>query len=310
MLLILCFLILMTAVLLLFPAQSLELAALGLHLWFERMLPTLFPFMVLNGLLIGLGLIPLLLKPLLPLAKPLFQTTENGLYCILIGFLSGFPMGAHTISMLYKQNCLSKSEAEYLLAFCNNIGPAYFMSYALPVIYGGNGIPYLRALGGMYLIPLLYGAALRFLTSHKALPMGLGVNAIPPAQTVSLDGIITDSLHGITRLGGSMILFNLFAVLLLPLARYYPLPAAILHCFLEISGGLKRFLELTDALVSPFYTILLLTLLQFGGLSCIAQTYSSLSGTDLSIWKYILHKLILSTLTFFFHIVLMFLRFT
>ena len=46
----------LTAVILLFPADCLSFALKGLNLWFERMIPTLFPFMVLSGIIIRMDL--------------------------------------------------------------------------------------------------------------------------------------------------------------------------------------------------------------------------------------------------------------
>ena len=46
--------------------------------------------------------------------------------------------------------------------------------------------------------------------------------------------------------------------------------------------------------------------LSFGGLSCLAQTYSCISKTDLSIASYIVHKVILTTLCTLYYLLLFF----
>ena len=46
----------LTIIILTLPSQCLSLALNGLNLWFERMIPTLFPFMVLSGVIIRMNL--------------------------------------------------------------------------------------------------------------------------------------------------------------------------------------------------------------------------------------------------------------
>lgn len=118
--------LLLTAVILSFPSQCLSLSLQGLQLWFTKMIPALFPFMVLSGIIIRMNLISLFARPLTPLLGKLYQVRPPLVYGMVIGFLCGFPMGAHTAAELYRTQKISKEEASFLLAFCNNIGPVYF----------------------------------------------------------------------------------------------------------------------------------------------------------------------------------------
>lgn len=68
----------------------------------------------------------------------------------------------------------------------------------------------------------------------------------------------------------------------------------LLSPLLEITGGLKL---LGDSL--PLYSLLALS---FGGMSCIAQTYSCIGESDLSIGKYVFHKGILTALNALFYL--------
>lgn len=83
-----------------------------------------------------------------------------------------------------------------------------------------------------------------------------------------------------------MILFNLMN--LIPhILLGHPLP--FLSPLLEITGGLK--LLGTSA---PLYSLLALI---FGGFSCIAQTYSMIRQTDLSLRPYVYHKTVQTAVT-------------
>lgn len=294
-----CFFVVMTCCILTHSALSLAYAALGLGLWYEKMVPVLLPFMILSGTLIRLGLVNGLIRPVKPLFGRIFRLSEPGIYVILMGFLCGFPMGARTIADFRDREELSVTEGQYLLAFCNNLGPVYFLGFVLPLLQRSLVLPYVF---GMYGIPLLYGIFLRYSIYRNRLPDNAGssrrtdntaklsesagsdkfsVLSLPDA----LDDAITAAGRSILQLGGYMIFFNLLNLLprlLLPDSfRYAPL--------LEISGGLKL---LGDRF--PLYTLLLLP---FGGLSCIAQTGSCIRNTGLSLRSYILHKLVLTVLT-------------
>lgn len=245
--------------------------------------------MVLSGIIIRMNLTDSFVKIAKPFLAPLFRINGNCLYAVITGFLCGFPMGAAVTSQLYERKRITKQEAEFLLAFCNNIGPVYFISFALPAAgIKENIMPYLF---GMYGIPLLYGLLLRYTFYRNQLrTSGSPPEEIPPVTSFmqALDESVMASLAGITKLGGYMIFFNLLNIYAELFFKKSILLKAVVSAFFEISGGL---VSLGDR--AP---VVSLAMLSFGGLSCIAQTNSSLQGTDLSLKKYTFHKLILTAL--------------
>lgn len=270
---------------------SLYYALTGLELWFHKMVPTLLPFMILSGIMIRTGLTEGFTTFVYPLVKPLYRVSQNACYAMIMGFLCGFPMGARTIRDLYDRNLITLREAEYLLAFCNNIGPVYFCGFVLPLLHRELVLPYVF---GMYGLPLLYGLFLR------AVPYGdLGEtpdntlkgkrDCVPYTLQTFLgetDASISGSLQSILSLGGYMILFNVCNLLPHILSGGVP---SLLAPLLEITGGL----HLLQA-SRPLYALLLVS---FGGFCCIAQTYSCIRDTPLSIADYTFHKLVLTAFT-------------
>ena len=295
---------------------GLSYAAMGLNLWFEKMIPSLLPFMMLSGIMVRMKLTDRAAMLIYPVVKPLAKVRKNVCYAMLMGFLCGFPMGARVVDDLYQRQMIDRREAEYLLAFCNNIGPVYFCSFVLPLLGRRLVWPYLFS---MYGIPLLYGLALRYTRFRdiplpgKNLPLS-GEEGGRPAALVAcedksglaesrsaarfweklleaVDGSVQASVRSMLSLGGYMILFNLLN--LVP-HLLFGRPLAPLSPLLEITGGLKL---LGDAF--PLYSLLALS---FGGLSCIAQTYSCIGDSDLSISDYILHKVVLTLLCGLFYL--------
>jgi hypothetical protein len=109
-----------------------------------------------------------------------------------------------------------------------------------------------------------------------------------------IDQSIYTALQSILMLGGYMVLFNILGLLPLLLFGQTNNLYTYLAPLLEITGGLQL-LGNSD----PLYSLLVLP---FGGLSCIAQTYSMIRKTSLSIHPYIIHKILQSALTALFYL--------
>ena len=122
-------LIFLFIIMLFFPKATLAGAADGLLLWFQMILPTLLPFMILSNLLLQTNAIYYISCALKPILQPLFQISTPSCYAVLVGFLCGYPMGAKIIADLTRSNRISKEEGQYLLSFCNNSSPMFILSY-------------------------------------------------------------------------------------------------------------------------------------------------------------------------------------
>lgn len=310
--------LILTTLLLICSHEALALASLGLTLWFENMVPTLLPFMILSGIMTGMNLQYPLFRPFRRIGRRLFSTDESGTYCICMGFLCGFPMGAFCGSQLYQNSLLTKRQAEYLISFCNNIGPVYFFSFAV----GMAGFEHPSALDyglltfGMYGIPFLYGLCCnpvrKMAKNHDSHLFKNDTETIPDSGDGRLfqavDQSISRSGTSILRLGGYMVFFN---VLMLPVYRLFGsgILTGSIHCLTEISGGLRILHSFAGTYITvgtvhfPIIRLIMLTALSFGGLSCIGQTAVFLRVAGLSISRYIKCRLILSALSALFYTV-------
>lgn len=242
--------------------------------------------MVLSGIMIRMNLTESFVKLLKPFLQGVFHVNSNCLYTIFVGFLCGFPMGAGVTAQLYEQNRITRKEADFLLSFCNNIGPVYFLTFALPVIGTAGTLP---CLFGMYGIPLLYGILLRHTLYRNTIPyhtLPVQTASSMPGFLQALDESVMSSLTSITKLGGYMIFFNLLNIVPSLFMPGSPHLKSVVSAFLEITEGIR---QLSDS--APKISLCLLT---FGGLSCIAQTNSMIQSAGLSLKKYVLHKLILT----------------
>ena len=296
--------ILLFIVLLLISSKTaLSLATLGLTLWLENMVPTLLPFMILSGILTGLKLQEILCRPLRGCFGRLFHTTQNGAYCIIMGFLCGFPMGAFCVADLYQKGQLSQEESVRLIPFCNNIGPVYFYSFAVPLLDlqapSYQALPLLTF--GMYGIPLLYGILSSVSFCKKANPSAaVRTSFIQPETTepslfAVMDEAISHAGRSMLRLCGYMILFN---ILMLPLYALHinGFYSGILHSVFEISGGIRILQGYLIRMPEKrmLLQLLMLTALSFGGFCCAGQSECFLHAVSLSPAAYLTRRLIIA----------------
>lgn len=298
---------------------------LGLNIWYQHMVPALFPFMVLSGLFINLKLDTILILPFRNILKPIFKISDGGIYTLFMGFLCGFPMGAKIAAMEYREGKISLKEAEYLLCFCNNFGPAYYFSFIYQNIYPKEFL--LRGLFLLYGIPLLYGIFLRYTlyrkenfyfadTDQESVKNLLFQPFFKGKQTFSyINGNIVKALVQIGVLGGYMIFCNMLMGPLKPLIENISIffqttdtrgLLCMLHSMLEISGGILAIkqLPLSDVLSFGICHMALC----FNGLSCHLQTLHMLENCPVSGKKYMLHKLNLCSITCLVLFILMKLR--
>lgn len=122
-----CAILLMLSALLLLPAQSVDAARDGIQLCLNVILPSLFPFFVLSTLCVELGLLQGLGRLLGRVMEPLFHVGGSCAGAFLLGIVGGYPVGARTAIALYQGGQCRKEEAERLLSFCNNAGPAFIL---------------------------------------------------------------------------------------------------------------------------------------------------------------------------------------
>lgn len=179
--------ILFFALVLLFPADTLAGSASGLLLWFQTVLPTLLPAMILADYLIRIRadryISRLAARPL----RFIFGVSDDGAYAVLTGFLCGYPMGAKTTASLLSRGRIAKEEADYLLSFCNQPSPMFLIGFLCAGLLSDPKRPAAwtaAVLTGVYLSAFLtsfFFRTLRFLKRQR--PAGRLSQGAPPHRS-------------------------------------------------------------------------------------------------------------------------------
>lgn len=283
-----------------FPQTVFTGASYGLVLWFRHVLPTLLPYMILINVLICTPALHWICRITSTFLCPLLGTSYYGTFAVLTGFLCGYPMGAKTTSDLLNVNKISRSEASYLLSFCNNISPAFILSYVVAQNMKERNlcIPFFLILTFTPLmLSFIFCLFYRLPESSCSFPQVTPGSFSNPSESISdnfLDRCILNAFESVTKVGGYMMMFS---VLIQLLASVLPntIFSLLLYSSLEISTGIR--LLFSSALYTTEKIILCAFLTSFGGWCCIAQTYSMISSSQLPILPYITAKLVTALVT-------------
>lgn len=240
----------------------------GLELCLKTVIPSLFPFFLLSGLLTSAfaGRRLSLLRPLAALCG----IPEGGESLLLTGFLGGYPVGAQSVTGIFRSGQLSRAEAERMLAFCNNAGPAFLFGMAA-AMFPQRKMAFL--LWQIHMLSAVFTAML--------IPSGP-----PRAMTVSEGKNLTlpDAMHRavptMAYVCGWVVLFRILIAFLNRWVLWLlPVPAQVgITGLLELTNGCCALASISSV---PMRFILCSGMLAAGGLCVIMQTVSVTEGLSL-----------------------------
>lgn len=293
--------------LILAPDQAMEGARTGLTLCFNVIIPSLFPFFVLSALVVDLGLAACLGRLLEPVMRPLFRVNGACAAAVALGFVGGYPVGARTALTLYEDGLCSRTEAERLLAFCNNSGPAFILGVVGAGVFASSRVGVL-----LYLVhaaaSLLVGLVFRFYGGKEEPSSGGGGHRQIAAVRFSsaFTGSVSRSLQSTLSICAFVVFFSVVIQLLTHFGVFALLAegiAAVLGPFgmtaqwalrllvglLELSSGVWS-LSGTGALVGRLSMAAFI--LGWAGVSVHCQVLSFLGESGLSVRTYLAGKLL------------------
>lgn len=289
------------------PQETGEAAREGLTLCYHVVIPSLFPFFILSSLLVELGLASALGRALEKIMRPLFGVGGAGASALALGLVGGYPVGARTTLELYQIRQCSREEAERLLCFCNNCGPAFLLGVV------GTGV-FQDPAAGLLLCAVHIASALLTGTLFRLIrPIAKGQKRAHPApvvRTASAPAAFTGSIKGafsstlnicafvvcftviirlLTATGVLLRLAALLGGLLAPLGFSPDWALRLLGGMLELTTGVTA-LAGTGRLAGRM--ALASFLLGWGGLSVHCQTAALLEGSGLRMGGYLAGKLL------------------
>ena len=271
--------------LLLFPAFAIDAVNRALTLCATSVIPSLFPFFVLNNILISSGFAekcaPILDKPF----RFLFGIGGNGATAFLLGALSGYPNGARCAAELYDRGLCTADEAERLLAFSNQTSPAFLIGFVGSTLFRDpkiGALLYLFQLAAAILTGILENLFFREQPSR--------INNTPRQTQVQhesegeiLSPAIRNAVFSILTVCGSILFFS---VLLALLSRF-------LRAHMQLYIGCA---EAAALLPRPIAILIVSAAVSWSGFSVHSQTAAFAYGR-FSLSRYFSGKLLCCVIT-------------
>ena len=253
-------------------------AAEGIELCMKTVIPSLFPFFVLSGVLTS-GLFSITSKFLMPIGR-LFCVPKGCESIIVVGLLGGYPLGAKLTAEAYRNHQISRDEGRRMMRFCSNAGPSF--------IFGMAGALFSRPIIGWFLwgIQILSSLLVAFLTKET-------MNRSPGIQIRQSSVTFVESMHASLRsmagICGWIVLFRVWIGFLDKWA-FWCLPPqikAIICGILELSNGCISLAALQNEVLRYIFCA---GMLGFGGI-CITMQTASVTGS-LGIRDYVIGKVL------------------
>lgn len=262
-------------VLILDGQTALNGAADGLELCLKTVIPSLFPFLflcsVLTDSLWGSGF------PWMRRFSRTLGIPEGAESLLIASVLGGYPAGAQAIGQAYQEGKLERRDAEHLLSFCSNAGPAF--------LFGITALqfPRLSYIWALWMIQILSALMTGIMgsTGEKGI-------AVLSHTDRSVSGILAQTVKTMGILCGWILLFQMISSFLARwILWFFSVEIqVVITGILELSSGCCalsqiEFLWLRFLVCSGF--------LSFGGICVLMQTASVIS--PLSLKSYLTGKL-------------------
>lgn len=268
--------------------EVIERCKYALSLCAELIVPTLFPFFVVSILLNRLGFPAFLGRVFAPAAQKLFGVSGAGSSALVMGLTGGYPLGAAYIADMHENGAIDRDEAEQLLGFCNNSGPAFIIGAVGTGVFGSA-----KAGICLYAVHILSAVLTGIIMRKKG---GTSRNAPSEAEDLPLSQALPDAVRqalvSVLNVCGFVVCFTVLAGLLdvggllsLAVGRAAVVTGREMHWLralfigvLELGSGVgaMRGLSLNAANLS-----LAAFLLGWGGISVHFQTRALLAGSEI-----------------------------
>ena len=302
--------LLFTICLIIFSKSNIQAVKNSLNIWVNNVIPSLFPFFIATELLNHTNIPKIFGNMFDKIMRPIFNIPGIGAYALIMGIISGYPVGAKIVTNFRNQNLCTKEEAERLITFTNNSGPLFILGTVGITLFYDSSIGLLLLFTHL-LASITVGIIFRFWKSkvkEKRNTDTIDTNITFNSLGEVLSKSILSAINSIVLIGGFIILFGII-LSILQKAHILDMLKNILIPFFDlfnintefITPILTGILELTNGIVAVSYitsknlainVIISAFLLGFGGISIMLQVLSIISKSDISIKPYILGKLL------------------
>ena len=270
------------------------LATSGVKLGMERclstLIPSLFPFMVLSGILVECNVLSLLNTLWGKKSEYIFGLSGKAFSAVVSGLIFGFPIGTVALIGLCDRNEISKDELRHAIGFCG------IPSFGFTVNVVGYSLFSDRDFGVFLYFSSLISALLVGAVTRPEKNAIEKLSTVVKKQIKSIPEIITSSVYSssksILTLCAYVVLFSCISESVLAVFDVHGLFSALIGGLLELTCGVSE----SSGLVGIQKFILCGFALGWSGLSVHIQTMAFVGNRAENFSKYFLQKSLMALL--------------
>jgi sporulation integral membrane protein YlbJ len=291
------------------PDDAVLAGANALDFCIKTIIPSLLPFLVFSSLAVYSGFSDICARIFGKIMQLVFGVSAECSTAIILGFISGFPIGAKTAAELCKSGKCTKAQAETLLTFCNGASPAFVIGTVGGILWNDVKIGVLLFISqsaALILTGIIFGKSKTNGFSYETIKNESASNVSFLSSVVSA---VTSSALTALYISAFIVFFAVISEMLM---HYGIIPyiakmlnlifgkaglyqndfEALLCGFVEFSTGVKNTAAGGSGIKQAVITSLILS---WSGLSVHCQVAAAVIPQGLSLKKYLGGK-VLSTL--------------
>ena len=268
----------------------------GLTLCAEALIPSLFPFLCFSSLLTAFSDRIYLPKFIGRLHRAIFGLPEATLLPVLFGLIGGYPVGPCIASDLYSRGKIARNQAQLLMLFCCNSGPAFTIA-AIGISLLNSRLTGIFIFISTTLASLLTGALLAPYYKENKIRKAQSLDETDYSFSSALVEAIEKSTYSMLKICAWVVLFSMIYALFeqLKLPEY---ANRFIAGVLEVTIGSR---------VNSSNPVIISAIMGFGGISVHFQIKEHLIKSGVPSYKYFLSRLLISGFSaFFMHCLLTF----
>ena len=274
----------------------------------RTILPALFPFLILNQILIKLGIIDFIAYFFQFISYPLFKISGKGASIIIIGLLNGFPSSVIFTSLMLINKQIEKQEAQRLINCIFFPSISFLFAIVNPNL--NNSSIFIKLVLSLYLsgFMFLYLSSFKVKEEKKLISFKETINNIKEkinnfVFSQNIKEIIIYAFNTLLNILGIIIIFSITSNIINKVTNNN-----ISYLFKGLIEFSITSIELSLSNINKKRIGLYLsTILSFSGLSSIMQANLFINDANLNTKQFIINRILISSFTTILLLIFLFL---
>lgn len=247
-------------------------------IFIKNIFPSIFPIFIISTILLNLNFNKIINKILGKISKKFFKLSESQTYILFMSLFSGFPSSAKISKEMYDKNLITKKEIQKIILFTHFANPIFIISI----------VPYHKKLVLIthFISNIIIALLFKNIYKNKQYDNKFIIIKKEKNLTNIFFESITNSINLCLFILGSIVTFNIIITII---------NIPILNIILELSQGIN-YIE-TLSLSIKIKTIIIGSLISFGGLCIHLQVYGILNELKIKYTPYFLSRILQALIT-------------